>query len=342
MTPKLRVRKGLDRERLRRQARQADFMKKAAARSRDARARRRAQLLTQVADFDAAVGLYKSLAKGLPGNEVRLRPGFHRNPHRAEPVVDVEGVETFPIDTRPPATQLVNRQNRGLQVYLTAIFEAQCRTRPGARSRNDRSLIARADGWSTLAGDRDSSPRNRRLHLQRALSKLESIGLVELGPEASNRRYDAFRLMSDDASGSNYRVPGEKAIGVPASFFIDGWALVLEPREIVTFLMLNDLATRFAREHRRNGIGAVDFVRRAEYGITPEVFEAHRELAEFGLISTTDTVPNRRHGRVDPTRLTEPAELETYRFTVDGPPSGRSALATVIEALEKPAPRFEP
>jgi hypothetical protein len=34
------------------------------------------------------------------------------------------------------------------------------------------------------------------------------------------------------------------------------------------------------------------------YGVTPEVYEAHNELWEFGLIERIDSVPGRRRGRV--------------------------------------------
>jgi hypothetical protein len=182
------------------------------------------------------------------------------------------------------------------------------------------------------------------VHLTRALTELARHGLVELGPLREHDRFEGFRLLSDAGDGSAYEVPGEaRALRLPPAFFLNGWHLVLEPREIVVWLMLRHLGYRGRRG--RDGVWAEDEERRSSYGVSPEVYVSHYELAEFGLVTLRDTVPYRRRGRVAGGRDVEVAEgprLEAYRFQLNYRALDRDAFETVNQRLASSPrpPRF--
>ena len=145
------------------------------------------------------------------------------------------------------------------------------------------------------------------------------------------RRFDRFTLLSDDGKGTNYKVPGNKnVLSIPGAFFLNGWHLVLEPGEVAMLFMLLELTMRHPVS-KKPGVGAVDRIRRTFYGITGEVYTSHRELAEFGLVQLHDTVPARRLGRVP--SAAEPADRETFYFTVVPGAFDRPAIETVMESL---------
>jgi len=141
-------------------------------------------------------------------------------------------------------------------------------------------------------------------------------GLAEIGADRGIRGYDDFSLLTDSGSGDkHYFVPGDRVqvLEIPPSFFLSGWHLVLEPREIATWLMIRDLTelqgSFVSDEH---GVSAVDADRWGLYGISPDVYEAHRELDEFGVITRHDSLPNRNRGRVK--QIEGPQYLEPYGY----------------------------
>ena len=102
----------------------------------------------------------------------------------------------------------------------------------------DGSLVAAARGPGQLA-----KPAGAR---DRALQELARHGLVERGRPRTLHRFEGFKLLSDSGDGTAYTVPGDSrraALYLPPTFFLNGWHLVLEPREIATWLMLYELAS---------------------------------------------------------------------------------------------------
>jgi hypothetical protein len=349
------------------------FMERAADRAaavreqRLQRLQRRRQILRK-----ARFALQELSAAGEDPPEIRLRRGFIR---RAEPRQRTEDPDRLPqraaqhpgkladavqadLRSRPPMTRLVSRSRWAMPLYLTAIFEAHCAL--GADHKLDhreRYLAAGpagawTDSWSTLLGDPDRTQRNRRVRVTRALTELERHGLVELGKPGTMNRFEQFKLLSEVGNGRAYEVPGETspALTLPPQFYLSGWHLVLEPREIAVWLMLRELESRYSAR----GVGATDQTRWGYYGVTGEVYTAHYELAEFGLVELLDLIPNRRRGRVtrkpqhpraQAGQVSQAAEdrprLPVYRFITHPEAFDRDALEVVSRALSaSPPPRF--
>jgi hypothetical protein len=348
-----------------RRQRQREFMERAAeraaakrrARLRDLRQRRDALLAAK----DALQGL--SEAGGHP-DAIRLRPGFvclaePRPVREVDPDLDPRRASRAPgylaetlrreLRTRPPMSRLVRRHGWTMALYLCAIFEAHCLAGVGMDAPERVRHLAVGppgpwtDPWSRLVADPAMRARNRRVHMTRALAELARYGLVELGPPREHDRFERFRLLSDAGDESAYEVPGEASgLGLPPEFFLNGWHLVLEPRELVVWLMLRHLG-RYGR--RRDGVWIEDEARRSSYGVTPEVYVSHYELAEFRLVTLHDTVPHRRRGRIaggQSVELMEGPRLEAYRFQLNRQALNRDAFETVSQALalSPQPPRF--
>jgi hypothetical protein len=320
---------------------------------------------------EAKTAIYRLSEAGSHPHTVRLRRRFVRLKTRRERDADPErhpqraGLhpgrlavdQRQDIDTRPPMTRLVWREGWGLPLYLTAVFEAHCAAQAGRRIDDRERPLAIGprepwkDPWSRLLGDPASS-RNRRVHVTRALQQLDRRGLVELGRPGTLHRFEGFKLLSDSGDESTYTVPGDsrQALYLPPTFFLNGWHLVLEPREIATWLMLYELATY--HPGRQDGVGVVEGERWGWYGVTGETYEAHHELAEFGLLQLNETMPDRRRGRLPLTgprsrraKQRRPAEeataageqegqrREAYRFFVNSGAFDRDAFDTVSSTL---------
>ncbi len=329
---------------------------------------------------EATMAIHRLSEAGQHPHTVRLRRRFVRLETRRERDVDPErhpqragrhpgrlaADQRRDVDTRPPMTRLVWREGWGLPLYLTAVFEAHCAAQAGETiDDRERPLaigprVAGKDPWSRLLGDPAGS-RNRRVHVARALQELARHGLVELGRPRTLHRFEGFKLLSDSGDGTAYTVPGEsgRPLSLPPAFFLNAWHLVLEPREVVTWLMLHELASYHGG--RQDGVAVVAGERWGWYGVTSETYEAHYELAEFGLLQLNETMPDRRRGRVplsgprsrrakaqrpaaEASAATEQQEghrLEAYRFFVISNAFERDAFDTVSGALRATwPPRF--
>lgn len=239
------------------------------------------------------------------------------------------------IQTRPPLTKLVNRKSNALPLLLTTTYVAHLECQPGRIFQNEHgNAIARsgAPSWAALAGLGAVSLRVRRVRVTRALQELADISLVLIGPPGERDRFEGFRLYREDGTQRKYTPPGEYAddvVRLPASFFLNGWHLVLEPREVAVLLAIIDLTNRTSGSRRRDqehSVALPESVRWARYGLSGEVYEAAHELVEFGLIEIRDTMPERRRGKLKPPtrQQRERAEgygqslaPEAYRFVYD-------------------------
>jgi hypothetical protein len=197
---------------------------------------------------------------------------------------------------------------------LTAIYVAHLETKPGQafdnRRHNTRSKEDARKSWCWLAGltvPRDT--RSRRARVRRALDELVAAGLVSIRPQGDRYRYEGWRLLNEEDSESPYRVPSERepdAIRLPATFFLNGWHLVLAPGEIAMLLAIMDMA-RFVGRQTEPGtqtwVALPQSTRRDLYGLTGEIYLHAQQLREFGLVDFHDPMPTRRRGKISAKRM---------------------------------------
>jgi hypothetical protein len=225
------------------------------------------------------------------------------------------------IASRPPLTRLVHRQSNAMSMYLSAIFVAHLETQPGQVFVNDRhNTRGREDAsksWSLLAGlTAPREIRSRRARVRRALDELVTAGLVSIQPPTERYRYEGWLLLKEDGSETRYRVPSEResdAVRLPASFFVNGWHLVLSPGEIAMLLAIMDMARRVGRSTKPGGplwIALPRTVRRNLYGLSGEMYLHAQQLHEFGLVDFRDPMSTRRRGKISskPTPPQPPAD----------------------------------
>lgn len=266
------------------------------------------------------------------------------------------------------ASVLINQRGRALSLYLIALFEAQTRSTAGTEIRNIRPLYTTNEqrGWADLlpaaTATADTAAGMRR-QLTRALTHLAHYNLVELRGRAGVRsRYEGFQLRNEAGTAFNafrsgewtpgrYTIPAAddtdvedpfdalaakvgqaEALRLPAAFFLNGWVHVLSDAEIVTYLMIRDLETRYPRSSQR-GVFVTEPNRLDWYGISRDVYESHRQLAAFGLIEGLPD-PNRRTDGAISRRPGGGVHLQPLRFRSLSRGLQQPALRTVITALE--------
>jgi hypothetical protein len=159
---------------------------------------------------------------------------------------------------RPPATRLLRSRGCTLQFFITALFEAQCRTRPGrVAADNTRPLKQAADqaSWVDLAGpDADTAPlvsrhrainaRDRRVRQVRqalltlAANDVQLVEFIKSKPDAPPR-YHEFRLLHEAGRAIGdpvpYTVPmptEQNLFSLDARLFTNGWVNVLKDTEL--------------------------------------------------------------------------------------------------------------
>lgn len=304
----------LDTEETRRYERQAEWRARSVAGLKQRRDQRLKTLKGQEPSIARALRAYAKLDEGSVPH-INLRTGFIRlNPARPAPS-ELEANDNLTtskrqqllkadLDTRPPLTQLINRKSNSLQLYLTAIYVAHLEGKPGKIYGNRHRNALAADGldsWSTLAGLAGSgSLRARRLRITRALEELTGVDLVGVGSEGTRDRFELFTLCREDGSHKKYGPPSPVAsvVKLPAAFFVHGWHLVLDPKEIATFLAILEMTRGVAARNEEGSVALPEVVRWERYGLSGEAYESIHELEEFGLIDIYDPMPNRRRGKI--------------------------------------------
>jgi len=242
-----------------------------------------------------------------------------------------------------PAAQLITPKGLGLALYLTALFEAQCRRPADSQIRNTRSLQpTRTDlGWvdllpaATTGADTQAAMLRQ---LQRALTLLERTRLVELPRHGLVGRYERFNVLDESGGGAHgrtgYVVPNRATesasalLRIPVAFFLRGWAHVLLPAEIVVYLIVLDLEG----QHGDGGVYLPDRTKDEIYSITRDVYEHHRALRAYGLIDRLAD-PNRRPDGKFVRRPTLIYDLHPLRFRSARRGLDNDAQPTVIDAL---------
>lgn len=209
--------------------------------------------------------------------------------------------------TRPPATRLAMRKSHALSTYLSMVYATQAdpeAVRPGWT--NPRANVNKTGGlapWSVVAGRWANSPKASRLRLNRDLDDLARADLVRLGGHKEQGRYERFTLLSDDGSGSSYKVPGKShawpdVLTLPGDFVRQGWTVVLSTAELAALLVVRHAAAALPRAPGQPGVGIPRSTRDRRYGLSGEAYEAVHELNEFGLLELYDPMPQRRGGRL--------------------------------------------
>ena len=123
----------------------------------------------------------------------------------------------------------------------------------------------------------------------------------------------SWLLLKEDGSESQYRVPSEReseAIKLPATFFLNGWHLVLTPGEIAMLLAIMDMARSVGRPSEpdtQQWVALPQSTRRDLYGLTGEIYLHAQQLREFGLVYFHDPMPTRRRGKISTKRMPPPA-----------------------------------
>ena len=238
---------------------------------------------------------------------------------------------------RPAAAQLV-RSRHAMKLLLTAYYVAQVTTRPGSAPGSQIGLLSGDPNWSVLVGLNHVRRPARRKRMVRALMELERAGLVGLGDQSSRGRYEKFTLLSERRSDDTaYTVPAEgSGLPLPVEFWWHGWHLVLEPGEMLTLLMLAELASYHSDIHEKQGVGASETVRWGQYGVSGEVYDHHRFLTLLGLVDRVqDSNENRREGKVDVKSHGRPDEVYRFKVRLDrlSEFQPREALTRVRHAL---------
>jgi hypothetical protein len=339
-------------------ARRAEVAINTAREAGRTRRARRGDLSASKQKIETALSVVSSLAEVADHPDMRLRRGYLRraealNRRAVDPKLDPRRVNEEPgllkrvrredLLSKPPLMQLVNRPSPALTLHLVALYmAAACTTKPGARYDNDRGNVHPvADSWATLIADAGIGDQRRR-HIVTALSRLSDMRLLE--PAAAGH-WESWRLLDETGTGRNYLVPGERRnLTVPGSFFSQGWYLVLTAAEIAVWLVLRDMQTFVVSPKSRmeQGIGLSTSTRDGWYGMSDEVYLAHNNLTEFGLIQRMpDSVHDRRAGKV---RLSDDRRpLDTFHFRVTDRGLENESVDVVLDSLKRHPrpPRFD-
>jgi hypothetical protein len=252
---------------------------------------------------------------------------------------------------RPPATRIMSPRGAALRVLLTALFEAQARTRPGQHPGNKRPLATGGSdviSWTDLLASGAKSSGTGKNHMsvsakkirqmESALGRLAIEELVELTRpgDSGARKYEQFELLNEGgrrAHGSNvaYQVPvplREPAFPVPATLFTNGWIHVLEDTELTFILMMA------ARHHATGGqqFRVPAETRLLRFGIGRDAYEAHMMLSRLGLIEVTQDPGRHPDGKVKDFNSGEPALPHILGFIPAG--FGRDALTTLRTQID--------
>ncbi len=263
---------------------------------------------------------------------------------------------------RSPAVALITPKGIALQLYLVALFEAQCRRPPGTVVRNNRPLRSTAymPGWVELLASETTQRRTEDgllRQMKRGLHLLEQQNLAQIARRGNGIGAERFRLLDEGGRFSPIGAPvpytlpkglGPQAgehrlidtilkqlseIDVPAEFFTRGWVHVLSPAEIVTYLMLLDLEMQHTVGVNLDGVFVTNQVRLDRYSISRDVYESHRTLCSYGLIERLDNPNRRSNGQVRRFKDVPGNPLEPHRFRVMRKGLTNDALRTVIDGL---------
>ncbi|MFF5655158.1 hypothetical protein [[Kitasatospora] papulosa] len=221
-------------------------------------------------------------------------------------------------------SQLVLPKGIALRFYLVATFEAQCRLGPEEKWSNvlplsgpgswsdlfaaDGAYDAKSGTYMPLTVNGRTAEDLRLRQVQGALRTLEGLGseqydhaLVDIPRgKREQRLYQSFRLMGEAGRGGTQSPkiyvaprPHWKAarIPIPAHFFLNGWAQVLNPSEVATWLVFRWLSKWAKKNHLKSGVYLHGERRMKTFGLRRDAWEdGCQRLRDFGLIRFARTV----------------------------------------------------
>lgn len=285
---------------------------------------------------------------------LRLRHGFVRQ--ETSPAADNASDRTAPArEHRPSATRLLSPNGIALPFYLTALLEAQARTKPGTKP-GDNPLPLKGNasqlGWTHLvATGAESSGRGRTRstvvdknlrQIQSALKRLKAESLVDCPNfAAAHGKYEGFLLNMEDerrrSTNDLYRVPEheEAYFTVPLALFTSGWIHVLEDSELALLL----ITARNRHLHGDEELPLPGNIRVVHHGLSQDAFEAHRVLDYLGLIDVTSDYRRQTDGRVH--KYNENG-AEPHKLLFQPEALKDSAIPAFLDAIEKQLARPEP
>jgi hypothetical protein len=220
-----------------------------------------------------------------------------------------------------------------LRLYLTALYEAQVRQRPGSLHTNDRPIRPDSPdeiGWIGLLAVTASATAkgratmdNRLRQVKSAIERLVREGAFAL-PFASRprNRFEQFLLRNDGET--QIGLPAEhiyvtprrnEGFGIPVEFYTNNWLHCLTDSEIALWLCLRLIAKENPAAHREAGVFMASSTRKYRFGLTRDAYEAHAALRHFGLIKAVDIDAHRRAGRS--ALLREQGLVEPLRFVLN-------------------------
>lgn len=284
-----------------------DLTRPLTKRERDVFEKRRNRVREAKDSRSVATANLRKLAETSGLSSIRIRKGFIR---LDQPLADdLSDRSAPPHDCRPPATRLFAPRGIALQLMLIALFEAQTRTTPGARSEGTK-IPLRGEGsarlgWTKLLATSASTASGGKYlmtatdkqlrQVKIALARLEREGLVT--PKDASRktsRYEEFRLMYEDVlfgrPNDPYRVPAddEPYFEVPVELLTHGWVHVLEDSELALLLIAIYKRHQLGDEPYKLEAGT----RALLFGLGRDSFDAHLMLQRLDLIDV-DADPHR-------------------------------------------------
>ena len=246
-----------------------------------------------------------------------------------------------------------------LQFFLTALFEAQCRTRPehvvspstrplkplpqAAGQASWVDLVgASADPTRRISGGRSINNIERRARqIRQALLTLASDGgqLVEFADPSASRHYRSFYLMNearrDIGSAVRYAVPGVMETNVfrlDTGLLTNGWVNILEDTELAFLFMVADLQ---ARASDSDPVPVDGQTRVGYYCLGTDGYQSYHLLERVGLLRVARPAARRLNGTFR-AATDNPDEIEgaPLKFSIDRNGFGQAALDAVMRALQ--------
>jgi hypothetical protein len=288
-----------------------------------------------------------------------IRSGFARLGHHLDTTVYSDR-RVPERRLRPPATRLLRSRGCTLQFFLTALFEAQCHTRPGrVPGPNRRPLKSPPNAleqasWVDLVavsadtvllppGSRWINDRERRARqIRQALQTLatDDVPLIEFTDLGAARHYHSFGLLHEAgrrALGNPvpYAVPRAtepNLFSLDARMFTNGWANILEDTELAFLLMVADLQ---ARAGSNDPVPVPGDDRVGYYCLGTDGYQAYHVLERAGLLRVERPRGRLRDGTFRGLAV-DFGSSAPHRFRILSDGFDRPALPAVIRALQRP------
>jgi hypothetical protein len=281
------------------------------------------------------------LQQGVRPSHVGIRPGMFftevpletwdvdpsRDPRRSvENPTALSAEVASRVARRAPLGQVVNRRGAAAPLFVAAVGVAGLRGLPGDPvDLGDIANSGRAS-WAKLIGDGDHAGVARR-HVVDGVKRLRGLGVVRLRDTISKRPgFAGWALLQEDGSEAEFVVPNS-LFQVPVEFWVNGWAAVLTPPEVLAYFMVLHAARLYPGAHAAQGVGIPPATRQQRYGVTRSTYATLNELEEFGLVKRAT---ERQPGVADEAK---PREVDRFQLTRKG--LQKNAFVKVTEALSQ-------